>query len=270
MNDKDNQTEIEQILNSIRADSVDPETPVQAEHHRQEEVTMEIGGQPRQIVLDWQNDDTADIKIRIQADMTMHIELPSSYTRAQVQDFLEMDKPTLEMMFNEALAQSRDLLRLRLRNSISQTGSVKIFDQIYPFSLYEGSSSAGVQDDTYVVTIENPMDLASVLELIEQDIEKRLKVLMENYQKSYMTRFSELPEKLPHIVIEREISHPSYTEISTGKIAINPVISQFSESYIEYLAASTLCHLIDKGDPSMHARLMSEVMPDWQERELIG
>lgn len=270
MSEKENMEEIEQILNSIRADSTDTASPIEVIPHRQEVISMEIGHQQRTICLDWQESDSAEIHIRIQADMTMHLELPASFTYAQALSLLEMDKSTLAALFEEARMQTQDLLRLRLRNSIAETQSVKIFDQIYPFMLYEGISSAGISGSDYVVTIENPADLASVLELVENDIEKRLQVLMENYQNSYMTRFSELPENLPYIVMERELSHPSYTEVATGKIAINPVISQFSESYIEFLAASTLCHLIDKGDVKLHAKLMNEVMPDWQERQFLG
>ncbi len=213
----------------------------------------------------------SNVSVGIHADMTIHLEVPEDYDLDQVEDVIELLRPKIEEIYQQTVIANDRVLAMWVLRSLDEAQGILMFGELYPIHYLAGEwykpyYRVWFEDHECLLTIpDGPLDVERVVLTLAKELQDRLLVVFEGYLNQYLTRFEELPAKMPILDFDDYQPYPVVTNVNTGLITLNSTLSQFPEGYVEYCAASALCRLIDLGNQELHDEYMDKVMPDWRE-----
>lgn len=229
-----------------------------------------IGDEPVEMYVHRFFYNDSNISVGIHADMTIHLEIPEDYDLDQVEDVIELLRPKIEEIYQQTVIANDRVLTMWVLRSLDEAQGVLMFGELYSIHYLAGEwykpyYRVWFENQQCLLTIpDGPLDVERVVLAVARELQDRLVVVFEGYLNQYLTRFEELPEKMPTLEFDDYQPYPVATDVNTGRITLNSTLSQFPEGYVEYCAASALCRLIDLGNQELHDEYMDKAMPDWR------
>ncbi|GEM_PF-4021015 len=231
---------------------------------------FKIHGQPIELFIHRSMFGEVNLSIEARADLSIHITVPEDFDLEQTDQAVETLRPQIEAVYEQARIANDRLLSMWVLKTMDDSEGVLFFGQLCHLHYkvgewYKPYYQVNFENRECVITVpEDGGEIIEIVRAITEELEVRIQVVFESYLNYYLTRFEELPEKMPTIQLVEYLPTPTSVDLDTGLISINPTLSQFPEGYVEYCAASALCQLIDLGNQKLHEEYMDNVMPDWR------
>ncbi|MEY8308054.1 YgjP-like metallopeptidase domain-containing protein [Erysipelotrichaceae bacterium 51-3] len=231
---------------------------------------FKIHGQPIELFIHRSMFKEVNLSIEARADLSIHITVPEDFDLEQTDQAVETLRPQIEAVYEQARIANDRLLSMWVLKTMDDSDGVLFFGQLYPLHYkvgewYKPYYRVDFENQECVITVpEDGGEIIEMVKAITEELEARTQVVFESYLNYYLTRFEELPEKMPTIQLVEYLPTPTSVDLETGMISINPTLSQFPEGCVEYCAASALCRLIDLGNQKLHEEYMDKAMPDWR------